>query len=103
MLNDAVDGSCWMWSLNGVVPLFAVAPHQIKGWGIRLYLLDHAEQVSSDPLAAEAAREWKVRYAYVGPRSYPQRPRAFTVESLVAGGGWRIVYERDGATVLERV
>lgn len=103
VLNDSRDGSGWMWALELVPPLFAVAPHQIDGWGDRTYLLDHAADIRTDVRAAAVAEQWSVQYAYVGPRTYLKRGPVLSADDLVAGGGWRVVFEQGGATVLERV
>ncbi|CAB4941367.1 MAG: hypothetical protein F2842_04495 [Actinobacteria bacterium] len=103
VLNDPADGSGWMWTLSGVPPLFAVAPHQIEGWGNRTVLIDSASEVGSDLAVRGFADLWRVRYAYVGPRVFPEHEASLSVRQLVDGGGWRVVFRSGGATVLQRV
>ena len=102
VLNDSTDGSSWMWALNDVPPLFATAPHQIDGWGDRLFLQRHAAQVGRDRAVTAAANEWGVRYAYVGPRVFPAQEAHLSVEQLQSLGGWRPVFSAGGNTILER-
>ena len=102
VLNDAGTGSQWMWALEGVPPLFAVAPHQIHGWGDRKYLLQHAPYVTTDLQARAVADEWNVRWAYVSADPYADHVPMFTVTELITFGGWRVVFKQGGSSVLER-
>jgi len=104
VLNDPSEGSSWMWALQSVPPLFATAPHQIDGWGDRLYLRDHAPQISTDRKVAAIADQWAVRYAYVGPWVFARhQEHIMTVDEYTRLGGWRVVFTSGNASVLERV
>ena len=102
VLNDPTDGSAWMWALQSVPPLFATAPHQIAGWGDRLFLQRNAAQMASNPAVTAAADEWHVRYAYVGPQVFPAQEAHLSVTDLESQGGWRPVFTAGGSTVLQR-
>jgi hypothetical protein len=105
VLNDITDGSGWMYTLDGVPPLFAMATHAYPegAWGDRVYLRANAGHVDTDARARHAADTWHVRYAYVGPRLFPRRHPLLPAEDLVGSPAWRKVYDRNGAEVFERV
>lgn len=104
VLNEFADGSAWMYAEERVLPLFgakvAAFPDQ---WGDRVYLLEHAADIRTDPKVRELMQTWDVRYAYLGGRLFPGHDPSsdppLTVESLVAGG-WTIVFQQGDATVL---
>ena len=104
VLNEPSDGSSWMWAMQSVAPLFATAPHQINGWGDRLYLRDHAAEVARDTKVRAIADQWAVRYAYVGPAVFARhREPTMTANDYTRLGGWRVVFTSGNASVLERV
>jgi hypothetical protein len=105
VLNDITDGSGWMYPLDGVPPLFAMAAHAypVGAWGDRVYLRANAGRLATDARARRAADTWHVRYAYVGPRLFPRRRPLLSAADLAASGAWRRVYDRGGATIFERV
>jgi hypothetical protein len=103
VLNDVSDGSGWMYAIDGVAPVFASAEHAMSGWGDRTYLREHAAEVGSDPLARAAADQWDVQWVYLGPRLFPYREGTLDQAAILASPGWRLVYDVDGARVLQRV
>lgn len=105
VLNDITDGSGWMYTLDGVPPLFAMATHAYPkdAWGDRIYLRLNASRLDTDPRARRAADEWHVRYAYVGPRLFPFRRHLPDAAALETSAAWRKVYDHNGAMIFERV
>ncbi len=105
VLNDITDGSGWMYVLDGVPPLFAMATHAypLQVWGDRTYLRANAGHLDTDPRARRAADAWHVRYAYVGPRLFPARHPLLDAKGLARSPAWRKVYDHNGALIFERV
>ncbi|MEP6696702.1 MAG: DUF6541 family protein [Pseudonocardiales bacterium] len=105
VLNDITDGSGWMYALDGVPPVFAMATHAYPpaAWGDRLYLRTNAGHLDTDLRARRAADAWHVRYAYVGPRLFPGRRPLIDVTALEGSRAWRKVYDHRGALIFERV
>ncbi|MDP9241139.1 MAG: hypothetical protein M3O55_10985 [Actinomycetota bacterium] len=105
VLNDITDGSGWMYPLDGVPPVFAMATHAYpqEAWGDRIYLRTNVGRVDSDLRARRAADAWHVRYVYVGPRMFPGRRPLLDVAQLEGSLAWRKVYDAGGAMIFERV
>jgi hypothetical protein len=103
VLNDATDGSGWMWTLDGVTPVFTTQSNQRPVWGDRNYLQKHAADLATDPVAVAAADQWHVRWVYLGPDLFPFRRPLLDRRALLASPSWRTVFDVDGALVLERV
>jgi len=103
VLNDVSDGSGWMYAIDDVAPVFASAEHAMTGWGDRTYLREHAARIDSDPIARAAADQWDVQWLYLGPRLFPYREGTLDQAAILASPGWRVVYDVDGARVLQRV
>jgi hypothetical protein len=103
VLNDVSDGSGWLYAIDDVAPVFASAEHAMSGWGDRSYLRAHAATVNSDPLARAAADQWDVHWLYLGPRRFPYRESTLDQAAILASPDWRVVYDVDGARVLQRV
>ncbi len=103
VLNDVSDGSGWLYAIDDVAPVFASAEHAMSGWGDRSYLRAHAAAVNTDPLARAAADQWDVQWLYLGPRLFPFREGTLDQAAILASPDWRVVYDVDGARVLQRV
>ncbi|PZS24949.1 MAG: hypothetical protein DLM59_20895, partial [Pseudonocardiales bacterium] len=104
VLNDITDGSGWMYPLDGVPPVFAMATHAYpkSAWGERIYLRANIGRIDTDARARRAADAWHVRYVYVGPRVFPGRLPLLDVAALEGSPAWRKVYDRGGAMIFER-
>ena len=103
VLNDVTDGSGWMWTLDGVTPVFPSQSVNHPEWGDRLYLQRHAAQLATDRKAALVADQWNVRWLYLGPRLFPFRKPVLNRTALLKSPAWRTVYDVDGVIILERV
>jgi hypothetical protein len=86
-----------------VTPLFASPSRGKPEWGDRTYLQRHAAAIATDAQTKAVADEWHVRWVLLGPRLFPFRKPALDRAALLASPGWRTVFDRDGAVVLERV
>jgi hypothetical protein len=103
VLNDANDGSGWMYMTEQVLPVFPSRVIRTPAWAGRIYLLNHAGGVESDPVARRAADQWNVEWAYVGPRSFPHTTSVLTPAEFQRSSAWRTMFVKDGAYVFERI
>jgi hypothetical protein len=108
VLNEFVDGSAWMETLDGVAPVFATNPQPFasvdpqKDWGDRWYLLEHAPDLARDSRAQAAARRWDVAYVFVGGPVFTGFHPLLSVARLRAAPGYRLVWQ-DGPTAIFRL
>jgi len=105
VLNEFVDGSGWMETLDDVHPVFATDPETLPivnpqtQWGDRWYLLTHAAQLANDARAQAAARRWDVRYVYVNTTRIGGYPARLSVTALRASPAFREVWHRGDVTI----
>jgi hypothetical protein len=64
VMNDNVDGSVWMYALEGVTPVAGHYQRDTANFAQRL-LLDHFDEIADNPAVEETVRELGIRYVIV--------------------------------------
>ncbi len=64
VMNDNVDGSVWMYALDGVTPVAGHYQRDTTNAPQRL-LLDHFDEIAEDPAVQAAVRDLGIRYVVV--------------------------------------
>ena len=101
VLNDRLDGSVWMYALQGVTPTqwnyYGAPPTTDVG-----YVSAFANRLESDPRARKILRELKVRYAFVGKgNAVPHTPNDAGLLRLHDAPAFKLVYRNAGASIYE--
>ncbi|WP_410655990.1 DUF6541 family protein [Amycolatopsis sp. lyj-112] len=101
VLNDRIDGSVWMYALQGVEPLqwsyYGAEPETDVG-----YVSKHANAVRTDPRVREILTGLKVRYVFVGKgNAMPNRPNDPGLMGLDESPEFKLVYRNEGASIYE--
>lgn len=104
VLNQFTDGSAWMEALDGVTPVFAVAPKvqgsEVPGWGESGYLLLHAAGASTDERAQRAIRDLNVQYIYVNGRHFDGNPAPpLSAEDLASSPAFQLAWHRGDVNI----
>ncbi|WP_410637289.1 DUF6541 family protein [Amycolatopsis sp. lyj-346] len=101
VLNDRLDGSVWMYALQGVQPTqwnYYGAP-RTSDVG---YVSAFANRLETDPRARKVLRELKVRYAFVGQgNAVPDQRNDPGLLNLDTAPGFKLVYRNAGASIYE--
>ena len=105
ILNDHLDGSMWMYDLEGLNPVFAPRSELWLGpsWVDRNYLQAHIAEIATDERTRLLAEEWRIRYVVVGDRVPPGVTRRIDPTALAKSSGLRMVWRQDGAMVFEMI
>ncbi|MEU4518035.1 DUF6541 family protein [Amycolatopsis sp. NPDC024027] len=101
VLNDRLDGSVWMYALQGVKPTqwnyYGAPPASDIG-----YVSAYANRLEADPRARKILRELKVRYAFVGQgNAVPDGQNDPGLLNLDTAPGFKLVYRNAGASIYE--
>ena len=101
VLNDRLDGSVWMYALQGVQPTQWNYYGALHASDVG-YVSAFANRVESDPRVRKILRELKVRYAFVGKgNAVPNQRNDPGLLNLDAAPGFKLVYRNAGASVYE--
>jgi hypothetical protein len=94
VLNDAYDGSVWLYALTGVKPVHP--QYQVGALSKRQRLLiDHVQDLASRPDVQRAVRDLNIRYVYVGHDRVANDPTVPPMyDSLAAAPGFEMVVDR---------
>jgi hypothetical protein len=109
VLNDDEDGSTWSYEATrtAVAPLFGSKPSGgFAGhpeYESRLHLRATIQDVATNPVTRQEARDWRVRYVLVGERGIAGDPVALDHAAIAESPGLRLVFESGGARVYEVV
>ncbi|GHG20038.1 MULTISPECIES: DUF6541 family protein [Amycolatopsis] len=101
VLNDRLDGSVWMYALQGIHPTqwnyYGAEPASDIG-----YVSAHANRLEADPRVRKILRELKVRYAFVGQgNAVPDAHNDAGLLNLDTAPGFKLVYRNAGAAIYE--
>lgn len=67
VVNQEQDGSPWMYALEGLHPLQAIAPvEESRRWREAGYLLDHVDEYTTDARARQLLERFDACYVYTG-------------------------------------
>lgn len=104
VMNDPMDGSPWMWALEGVRPLFGQAlilPAEAKRIGPeRLALYERFDEIDTDEQVRRAVDELGIEYVYVGEgMASPSSKRAPGLRELDSARSLRLVYQNPDARI----
>lgn len=104
VLNDPFDGSPWMLALDDLHPVFGqplILPQDAPGEGPqRMLLLDHLNQLDTEPAVGQALRDLHVQYVYLGGGFLtPQLTRATGLRDLDSVHGLSLVYANAQARI----
>jgi hypothetical protein len=101
VLNDRIDGSVWMYALQGVKPT------QYHYYGAEStsdvgYVSAFVHRLESDPRARKILQDLKVRYAFVGQgNAVPDLQNDAGLQNLGTAPGFKLVYRNAGASIYE--
>lgn len=101
VLNDRIDGSVWMYALQGVHPLqwnyYGAEPDTDVG-----YVSRFANVVRTDSRVREILTDLTVRYVFVGKgNAMSNRPNDPGLMGLDTTPGFKPVYRNEGASIYE--
>ncbi|MEV4319668.1 DUF6541 family protein [Actinocrispum sp. NPDC049592] len=104
VMNDPVDGSPWMWALDGVRPLFGyplVAPDEFPVIGPdRTMLYEKFDQLDTNAEVRALVRAANIQFVYVGSGfASPTVKRAPGLAALDGVRSLRLVYENADVRV----
>ena len=83
-----VDGSLWMYPLEGVRPLMGISPIALTSFrekyatSGRVELLDNVARIGEDPRVAELARKYNAGWIFFDERYYPLTRHALDRDAL---------------------
>ncbi|MGW4214778.1 DUF6541 family protein [Lentzea sp. NPDC004789] len=104
VMNDPVDGSPWMWALDGVRPVFAYpfavpAEYPVIGPD-RVMLYEKFDELDSNQKVRDLVRSSNIQFVYVGSGlASPTVARAPGLAGLDSVRSLRLVYENSDARV----
>jgi hypothetical protein len=102
VLNQHQDGSPWMYSLYGVVPVVALKTDFANPiWRNANYLARHVQAFRTDPEARRLLALFDVHYVYVGPTVFRTERPDLDGAALAVSTSFRLVFEKGGARVYE--
>jgi hypothetical protein len=104
VMNDLNnDGSLWMYALEGVRPLFALAPaeddQRDDGYQQRRYIHDHIQQAGNDSRLHRLMDAYGVKYVYWGRTPFLESNHEIELESLRGSPGLEEVFTNRSASV----
>jgi hypothetical protein len=104
VMNDPMDGSPWMWALDGVRPMFGYpfavpAEYPVIGPD-RVMLYEKFDELDSNAHVRDLVRAAGIQYVYVGAGfATPTSTRAPGLVNLTGKRSLRLVYENSDAQV----
>lgn len=105
VLNQAKDGSPWMYSLAGVPPVVALSTGDYTApmWAERMYLLRHLDEADSSKLIDRLLSRLHIRFVFVGSQSFYGELPELDPRALSSSTTFRVVFSKGGSFVFERV
>jgi len=104
VMNDPLDGSPWMWALDGVRPVFGypiagTAEYSVIGPD-RVMLYEKFDELDSNQKVRELVHDSNIQFVYIGSGfATPTSTRAPGLAALDSVRALRLVYENSDARV----
>jgi hypothetical protein len=97
-----VDGSLWMYTLQGVKPLMGLRlvgspPSQSasRDWNDRRYLVQHIHELGTNPRVAQLAHDFDARWVYFDERNFPVARHEMRIDAIRSNPHISEVFRRD--------
>ncbi|MCG8917668.1 hypothetical protein L6E12_17940 [Actinokineospora sp. PR83] len=104
VMNDPLDGSPWMWALDGVRPVFGHALDPAADFKVigpdRAALFDHFDELDTDERIQDIVRRQRITHVYIGEGfATPTSKRAPGMDDLASVRSLELVFSNAGARI----